>query len=73
MVIFADMPGLQFYTGNFLDGVRGKGGAVYDKHDGFCLETQYYPDAVHKPEWPSPILRPGQTYRHTMVHRFSTE
>ena len=67
-------PGVQFYTGNFLDGsVKGKGGAVYAKHAGFCLETQKYPDAVHHPEWPSPILRPGATYRHVMVHRFSTQ
>ena len=67
-------PGVQFYTGNFLDGsVKGKGGAVYVKHAGFCLETQKYPDAIHHPEWPSPILRPGETYRHVMVHRFSTQ
>jgi aldose 1-epimerase len=72
MELFATEPGVQFYTGNFLDGsVKGKGGAVYAKHAGFCLETQKYPDAVHHPDWPSPILRPGQSYRHVMVHRFS--
>ncbi len=72
MEIFATEPGVQFYTGNFLDGsVKGKGGASYAKHAGFCLETQKYPDAVHHADWPSPILRPGQTYRHVMVHRFS--
>ena len=73
MELSSTEPGVQFYTGNFLDGsVKGKGGAVYAKHSGFCLETQKYPDAVHHPEWPSPILRPGETYRHVMVHRFST-
>lgn len=74
MEVFATEPGVQLYTGNFLDGsVKGKGGAVYRKHAGFCLETQKYPDAVHHPEWPSPVLRPGQTYRHVMVHRFSVD
>jgi aldose 1-epimerase len=74
MELSATEPGVQFYTGNFLDGsVKGKGGAVYAKHAGFCLETQKYPDAVHHPEWPQPILRPGETYRHVMVHRFSTQ
>ncbi len=74
MELLTTEPGVQFYTGNFLDGsVKGKGGAVYVKHGGFCLETQKYPDAVHHPEWPSPILRPGETYRHVMVHRFSTQ
>jgi aldose 1-epimerase len=74
MELFATEPGVQFYTGNFLDGtVKGKGGAVYAKHGGFCLETQKYPDAVHHKDWPSPVLRPGTTYRHVMVHRFSAK
>jgi aldose 1-epimerase len=74
MELLATEPGVQFYTGNFLDGsVKGKGGAVYVKHSGFCLETQKYPDAIHHPEWPSPILRPGETYKHVMVHRFSVQ
>ena len=73
MELLATEPGVQFYTGNFLDGsVKGKG-ATYAKHAGFCLETQKYPDAVHHPEWPSPILRPGETYRHVMIHRFSAQ
>ena len=72
MEVWTTEPGLQFYTGNFLDGtVKGKGGAVYAKHGGFCLETQKYPDAVHRKDWPSPVLRPGTTYRHVMIHRFS--
>ena len=74
MELLTTEPGVQFYTGNFLDGsVKGKGGAVYMKHAGFCLETQKYPDAIHHPDWPSPILRPGETYRHVMVHRFSVQ
>jgi aldose 1-epimerase len=71
--VLSDMPGLQVYTGNYLDGtIRGKGGTVYAKHAGVCLETQFHPDSVHHPEWPSPRLDPAATYRHTMVHRFTT-
>lgn len=67
-------PGVQFYTGNFLDGSHvGKDGAVYRKHHGFCLETQNFPDSIHHPEWPSVVLRPGETYRHVMVTRFTAE
>lgn len=66
-------PGVQFYTGNFLDGsIAGKGGAIYQKYAAFCLETQHYPDSVNKPQFPSMILRPGDTYRHTMVYKFYT-
>ena len=74
MEIWSDQAGIQFYSGNFLNGIAGKGGVSYDKHDGFCLETQIFPDAIHKEGregWPSVVLRPGETYRHTMVHRFS--
>ncbi len=67
-------PAVQFYTGNFLNGsVTGKGGTAYGRHSGFCLETQHFPDSVHHANFPSTILRPGQTYRQTTVHRFSTE
>ncbi len=63
-------PGLQFYTGNFLDGtVPGKGGAVYPRHSGFCLETQRFPDSVHRPSFPSTILNPGDTLRSTTIYR----
>jgi len=73
MELSANQPGVQFYTGNFLDGsVKGRGGATYVKHSGLCLETQKYPDAIHHPDWPQPVLRPGETYRHVMVHRFTT-
>ncbi len=65
-------PGVQFYTGNFLDGkLKGKGGVVYDKQTGFCLEAQHYPDSVNQPKFPSTILRPGQTYTQTTIYKFS--
>jgi aldose 1-epimerase len=67
-------PGVQFYTGNFLDGkVKGKGGVAYQKHAGFCLEAQHFPDSVHHKNFPSVILEPGKTYTQTTVYRFSTE
>ncbi len=71
MQLLTTEPGVQLYTGNFLDGVAGKGGAVYQKHHGFCLETQHFPDSVNKPHFPSTILRPGETYRQITEYRFS--
>lgn len=74
MEIHTTEPGIQFYSGNFLDGsFEGLDGVIYPKHSGFCLETQHYPDSINKPEWPSVVLRPGETYRHHTVHKFSTE
>lgn len=71
MDVLTDAPGVQFYTGNFLDGsIVGKGGARYGKHAGLCLETQGFPNAVNAPLFPSVVLQPGETYRHIMVHRF---
>jgi aldose 1-epimerase len=71
MEIWTDEPGLQFYTGNGLDGtLTGPRGVPYDKHFAFCLEAQHYPDSPNHPNFPSTILRPGQTYRQTTVHRF---
>lgn len=67
-------PGVQFYTGNFLDGtLTGKDGAVYERRTGFCLETQHFPDSPNQPEFPSTILRPGEEYRSSTVFRFSAE
>jgi aldose 1-epimerase len=66
-------PAVQLYTGNYLDGIRGAGGAVFNKHTALCLETEYYPDAVNHPEFPSAVLHPGEIYNHTTVHRFFTE
>jgi aldose 1-epimerase len=64
-------PGVQLYTGNHLDGsLTGNGGVVYRQHSGFCLETQHFPDSINKPNFPSVVLRPGQVYRTTTVHKF---
>ena len=75
LTLEADQPGVQFYTGNFLDGKAvGKGGAVYGQYSGLCLETQKFPNSINVPEWRDEvILAPGETYRHTMIHRFSAE
>lgn len=72
--VYTDEPGIQVYSGNFLDGtVTGKGGKVYNQRAGICLETQHYPDSPNKPEWPSTLLRPGDTYRSHTVFAFSTD
>jgi aldose 1-epimerase len=74
MEIHTDQPGIQFYSGNFLDGtITGKGGVAYERHDGFCLETQHYPDSPNQPDFPSVTLKPGETYKHVMIHAFSAE
>lgn len=66
-------PGLQFYSGNFLDGtIRGKSGRVYGHRAGLCLETQHFPDSPNRPDFPSTVLRPGQVYRSRTVLRFGT-
>ena len=73
MEVHTTQPGVQFYTANFLNGsLTGKRGVVYGQHSAFCLETQHFPDSVNQPQFPSVILRPGQTYRHTTVHKFLT-
>ena len=71
MEVFTTEPGVQLYTGNFLDGVAGKSGAIYQKHGGLCLETQHYPDSPNHPNFPSTVLLPGKTYRQLTVHKFS--
>jgi len=68
--VSTDMPGVQFYSGNFLADVRGKRGSVYDKHAGFCLEAEYFPDSPNRPDFPSCILGPDRTYRHRIEYRF---
>ena len=66
-------PGIVLYTSNYLDGtLRGKGGKSYAKHAALCLETGRPPDAIHHPNFPSIILRPGETYRQRCIYRFST-
>ena len=72
--VYTDEPGIQVYTGNFLDGsVTGKKGIVYQQRTGICLETQKYPDTPNKPEWPSAVLRPGETYTSHCVFAFSVK
>jgi len=67
-------PGIQLYTGNFLDGsLTGKSGKVYKKHYAFCLETQHFPDSPNKPDFPSVVLKPGQKYSTVTVHKFSAK
>lgn len=74
MEVLTTEPGVQLYTGNFLDGtLTGKGGTVYEHRTGFCLETQHFPDSPNQPSFPSTILRPGEEYESTTVYRFTTE
>ncbi|OON69922.1 aldose epimerase family protein [Hymenobacter sp. CRA2] len=71
LTVVTDQPGLQVYTGNFLDGsIRGKGGKQYGKYAGFCLETQHFPDSPNQPKFPSTTLRPGETYHTVTEYRF---
>jgi aldose 1-epimerase len=73
MEIITDQPGLQFYSGNFLDGTaKGKNGTVYQRRTGLCLETQAFPDSPNKSQFPSVTLRPGETYHQTTIYKFST-
>jgi aldose 1-epimerase len=73
MEVHTTQPGVQFYSGNFLDAsLTGKGDVVYKKHYGFCLETQHFPDSPNQPSFPNTILRPGERYQHSTVYKFST-
>ena len=74
MEVWSDQPGLQFYAGNFLDGtIHGKGGAVYQRRTGFCMEPQHYPDSPNHSEFPSTVLKPDETYHATIIYRFSAQ
>jgi aldose 1-epimerase len=74
LTLEADQPGVQFYAGIFLDGTITGKGHVYKQYDAFCLETQKFPNSINVPAWKNEvILKPGQTYKHVMIHRFSTE
>lgn len=73
MTVRTTEPGVQLYTGNHLNGVTGKSGHIYAKRHGFCLETQHYPDSPNKPNFPSVILRPGETFQSTTIYQFSAE
>jgi aldose 1-epimerase len=68
--VLTTQPGLQFYTGNHLNGIKGKGGQVYHKHSGFCLEAQHFPDSPNHPEFPTVTLRPEGVYQNTIIFRF---
>lgn len=72
--VWTTQPGVQFYTGNFLDGkVVGKNGHAYQRRNGFCLETQHFPDSPNHPDFPSTILKPGETFHQTAVFKFSAK
>ncbi len=70
MEVYTDCPGIQFYAGNFLD-EQGKGGVHYGKRSGIALETHFYPDCLHHPDWPQPIVKAGEKYHSETVYHFS--
>ena len=72
--VYTNEPGIQVYTGNFLDGkVKGKRGITYNQRTGICLETQHYPDSPNKPQWPSVMLEPGKVYQSTCIYKFGVQ
>lgn len=72
MEVLSDEPGLQFYSGNFLDGtIKGKGGQVCPFRGGFCMEPQHYPDSPNQPNFPSTVLKPGDIYKNSIIYKFS--
>jgi len=74
MEVFTTEPAVQFYAGNFLDGtLKGKGGKVYVRRGGFCLEPQHYPDSPNHKNFPATVLKRGETYKNTIIYRFSTQ
>jgi aldose 1-epimerase len=73
MEVFTTEPGVQIFSANFSGDLRGPNGYRYPKHLGFCLETQHFPDSPNHPQFPSTILRPGEIYRSTTIHKFGIE
>jgi aldose 1-epimerase len=73
MEIYTTQPAVQFYTGNFLDGTIHADGKTYDQHFGLCLETQHYPDSPNQKDFPTTVLKPGETYKQSTVHKFSVQ
>jgi aldose 1-epimerase len=71
MEVWTTEPGVQFYTGNFLNGAPGKGGKPYNYRGAFCLETEHFPDSPNRPEFPSTVLKPGETFKSTTIYKFS--
>ncbi|MFL7791075.1 MAG: aldose epimerase family protein [Anaerolineae bacterium] len=73
MEVYTTEPGIQFYSGNFLNGtITGKGGTVYRRRSGLCLETQHFPDSPNQPDFPSTVLKPGEIYQTTTIYKFTT-
>ena len=70
LTVLSDLPGVQFYAGNFIGGEKGKEGMIYGKRSGFCLETQYFPDSVHHDNFPSVIFGPERPFRSTTIFKF---
>ena len=74
MEVFTTEPGVQFYTGNYLQGNEiGKAGKPYTKRTGFCLETQHFPDSPHQPTFPSTLVKPGNIFKSTTIYKFSVK
>jgi aldose 1-epimerase len=74
MEVLSNEPGLQFYSGNFLNGSnKGKGGWVYQRRSGFCMEPQHFPDSPNQPSFPSVVLKPGQVFHNTIIYQFSVQ
>lgn len=71
MEVYTTQPGMQFYTGNYLNGLKGKYGQIYDKHTGFCLETQHFPDSPNHKNFPNTVLMPGESYKHFTIFKFT--
>jgi len=69
--VYTTEPGIQFYCGNFLNGIIGKGGKAYNRRTGFCLETQHFPDSPNQPAFPSTVLKPGEQYKTATIYKFS--
>jgi aldose 1-epimerase len=72
MEVITSEPGVQFYTGNFLDGISGKGGKKYNRYDGFCFEPQHFPDSPNRKNFPSTMLMPGEIYKNSIIYKFLT-
>ena len=70
MEVYADLPGMQLYTGNFIVDAKGKGGAHYHKRQAACFETQFFPDAIHKENFAGPVCEKGETYETTTMYKF---
>lgn len=68
--VWTDLPGMQFYTGNFIQNAFGKGGVIYHRRSGACFETQYFPDAIHKPQFAQPVTKAGEAYSTKTAYRF---